>query len=73
MTRRLDPQVAALLGDALTGRRLSQRTAHDLAETLRRVARANPSPNSGPDRALARDLLRAAEVLEVQADARRRR
>jgi len=72
MTRRLDPTIAAQLGDALAGQRLSPARARRLANDLRAIGDGFPTPTAGPDRALTRDLLAAAETLETQAAARAR-
>ena len=63
--------MAAVLAEALAGRRLSRRAARQLAAMLRRVIGALP-PGTGNLSGLSRDLKAAADVLDAQASATRR-
>jgi len=63
---------AAVIADALGGRRLSRRAARQLAATLRRVTGALP-PGSGNLAGLSRRLDAAADVLDAQAGETSRR
>lgn len=71
MTYKADPELAAVLGDFLAGHRMSGQEARATAEHLRAIVDA-AGPVAGPDAALAARLQDAAELLERQADARRR-
>ncbi len=67
-----DPMLPAVLADALAGRRLSPREAHELAAGLRALA-GSTGPATGPDAALRHHLAAAAALLDAQADHPRRR
>jgi hypothetical protein len=60
-----DDEVAAVLAEALAGRRLSRRAARQIASTLR-VTGALP-PGTGNLAGFSRDLKTAADVLDAQA------
>jgi hypothetical protein len=59
-------ELATVLAEALAGRRLSRRQAHQLAAMLRRVTGALP-PGTGNLSGLSRHLNAAANVLDNQA------
>ena len=61
-----DDEVAAVLAEALAGRRLSRRAARELAATLLRVAGALP-PGTGNLAELSRRVNVAAEILDARA------
>jgi hypothetical protein len=65
-----DDETAAVLAQALAGRRLSRRSAHQLAATLRRVTGALP-PGTGNLAGLSRRLDAAADVLDAHSSADR--
>jgi hypothetical protein len=61
-----DPEVAAVLAEALAGRSLKPREARALAAKVRRVIEALPG-DTGPSGGLSTRLRAAAELLEAQA------
>jgi hypothetical protein len=63
-----DDEVAAVLAEALAGRRLNRRAARQIAATLRRVTGVLP-PGTGNLAGLSRRLAAAADVLDAQAAA----
>jgi ABC-type transporter Mla subunit MlaD len=60
-----EDKVGAVLAEAFAGRRLSRRTARQLASTLRRVTDAL-APGTGNLSGLSRDLKAAADALDVK-------
>jgi hypothetical protein len=68
LSTQADDETVAVLGEALAGRRLSRRTARQLAATLRRITGTLP-PGSGNLAGLSRRLDAAADVLDAQAAA----
>jgi hypothetical protein len=65
-----EDEVSAVLAEALAGRRLSRRTARQLAAALRQVTGALP-PGTGNLAGLSRRLNAAADLLDAQASASR--
>lgn len=61
----VEDETAAVLAEALAGRRVNRRAARQLAATLRRVTRTLP-PGSGNLAGLSRRLDAAADVLDAQ-------
>lgn len=61
-----DPEVAAVLAEALAGRNLKPREARALAARIRRVIASLPG-DTGPSGGLSTRLRAAADQLEAQA------
>jgi hypothetical protein len=72
LSAQANDETAAVLAEALAGRRLGRRAARQLAATLRRVTGALP-PGSGNLAGLSRRLDAAADVLDAQAGVTPRR
>ena len=71
MTYHPDPLVAAVLGDALHGHRLTAREARGAAAMLRALVACTEPLHLGDEPLRAR-LLDAAELLDAQVASRRR-
>ena len=59
-----DDEIAALLVEALDGRKLTPKESRDLAKKLRRIVELRPPEHGGPDAALCADLLATADKLD---------
>jgi hypothetical protein len=71
VSARIDPELAAVLASSIA-RPLTPAQARQLAARLRRVVEATSPATTPPERALARDLTAAADLLDAQAGAPRR-